>query len=462
MGKARSGKSLKLALPGAAIIVLLLVVQGIIFAGKTPSIEIKPAMPAIGRQTSFQINISESRRGLTFMKAELIQEENSVALIDKTYPVSSQFFPWGSKTVTDTITGTAGIEDMPKLHEGSAVIRVTVGRAATWLRHPDPEINEISLPVRLIPPALNVTSMHTYVSQGGCELVTYQVGATAQRDGVQAGSWWFPGYPLPGGGEQDRFALFAVPYDMTSPDVRLVAIDDAANKAVRTFIDQFNAKSFRSDTLNISDSFLAKVVPEVLAQSPEIEDRGNPLENYLAINRELRLKNAETIEALAEKSKPEFLWSKPFLMLPNGKVMATFGEKRTYRYQGKVIDRQTHLGYDFASTRKASIPSPNDGIVVLARPLGIYGNAVVIDHGYGLMSISGHLSSIAVSEGQQISRGDSIGNTGTTGLAGGDHLHFSTLLQGLPVNPIEWSDGHWIQDRITKKLDAAKNSQPTL
>ena len=201
-------------------------------------------------------------------------------------------------------------------------------------------------------------------------------------------------------------------------------------------------------------------MPEILAQTSEIEDRGDPLENYLTINRELRRKNAETIKALAQKSKPEFLWSDSFLMLPNSEATATFGEKRTYRYAGKVIDRQTHLGYDFASVRRAAIPASNDGIVVLARYLGIYGYTVLIDHGYGLMSISGHLSSIAVKEGQRVSRGDVIGNTGTTGLAGGDHLHFCTLLQGLPVNPIEWEDGHWIRDRITGKLEEAKMHQP--
>ena len=172
------------------------------------------------------------------------------------------------------------------------------------------------------------------------------------------------------------------------------------------------------------------------------------------------MRKGESFKALAKESKPEFLWSAPFSMLPNGKVTATFGDKRTYRYNGKVVDHQTHLGYDFASVRHAPIPAPNDGVVVLARYLGIYGNTIVIDHGYGLMSLSGHLSSIEVKEGQQISKGDVIGNTGETGLAGGDHLHFGILLQGLPVNPIEWADAHWIRDRITRKLDEAKERRP--
>ena len=239
-----------------------------------------------------------------------------------------------------------------------------------------------------------------------------------------------------------------------------MAADDAGNESEKTFIDSFDAKSFKSDTLKISDEFISKVVPEILAQTPDLQDRGDPLENYLEINQELRIKNAETIKALAQESKPEFLWSGPFRLLPNSKVMATFGEKRTYMYNGRVVDHQTHLGYDLASILHAPVPAANDGIIVLARYLGIYGNAVVIDHGYGLMSISGHLSSIAVEQGQRVSKGDVIGNTGATGLAGGDHLHFCTLLQGLPVNPLEWADGHWIRDRITRKLDEAKKLQP--
>jgi len=158
---------------------------------------------------------------------------------------------------------------------------------------------------------------------------------------------------------------------------------------------------------------------------------------------------------LARQSRPEFLWSKAFVPMQNGKVMAGFADERTYRYQGREVDRQTHLGYDLAATRRAPVPAANDGIVVLARYFGIYGNAILIDHGCGLMSLYGHLSTMAATPGQKVARGDIIGQTGETGLAGGDHLHFAVLLNGLPVNPVEWWDRHWIQDRIARKLGAA-------
>jgi murein DD-endopeptidase MepM/ murein hydrolase activator NlpD len=451
----KSGLPFKPILLIAVFLVLAFAAQGFFYAGGTPDIQIKPSMSAIGMRTPVTIEISEPRRGLTFVKAELVQGNKAATVAEKSYAPSSQFIFWGSRTEKDVLHAEMGRKFLPGLTGGSAIIRITAGRAGTWLRHPDPAIEEVSLPVKLIPPSLQVTSSKTYVAQGGCELVTYRVGESAVRDGVRSGSWWFPGYPLPGGGKQDRFALFAVPYDMAQPDARLMVEDAAGNIAEKAFIDQFFAKPFKSDNLEISDAFINKVVPEILSQSPEITDRGNPLDNYLAINRELRLKNSQTIRELARESKPAFLWNSPFAMMRNGKVMAAFADRRTYIYQGREIDRQDHLGFDLAVTKHAPVPAANSGTVVCARFFGIYGNAVVIDHGYGLQTIYGHLSSISVKEGQQIARGAIIGNTGETGLAGGDHLHYSTLLQGLPVNPVEWWDGHWIRDRIALKLGGA-------
>ena len=451
----KSGLPFKPILLIAVFLLLACAAQGFFCAGGAPDVQIKPSMSAIGMRTPVTIEISEPRRGLTFVKVELVQGSKAATVAQKSYAPSSQFIFWGSRTAKDVLQTEMGRKLLPGLTGGSAIIRITAGRAGTWLRHPAPVIEEVSLPVKLIPPSLQVTSSRTYVAQGGCELVTYRVGESAVRDGVRSGSWWFPGYPLPGAGKQDRFALFAVPYDMAQPDARLMVEDAAGNIAEKAFIDQFFAKPFKSDNLEISDAFINKVVPEILSQSPEITDRGNPLDNYLAINRELRLKNSQTIRELARKSKPAFLWNSPFAMMRNGKVMAAFADRRTYIYQGREIDRQDHLGFDLAVTKHAPVPAANSGTVVCARFFGIYGNAVVIDHGYGLQTIYGHLSSISVKEGQQIASGAIIGNTGETGLAGGDHLHYSTLLQGLPVNPVEWWDGHWIRDRIAGKLGGA-------
>ena len=90
--------------------------------------------------------------------------------------------------------------------------------------------------------------------------------------------------------------------------------------------------------------------------------------------------------------------------------------------------------------------------MVYAGFLGIYGNAVILDHGCGLQTLYGHMSSIDAKPGETVKRGQVIGRSGETGLAGGDHLHFTVLIDGIPVNPTEWWDPHWIHDRIQAKL----------
>ena len=93
---------------------------------------------------------------------------------------------------------------------------------------------------------------------------------------------------------------------------------------------------------------------------------------------------------------------------------------------------------------------------MMADRLGIYGITVVLDHGQGLGSVYCHLSKISVELNQEVPKGEVIGLTGQTGLAGGDHLHFGVMVSGVFVNPIEWWDSHWIQDNVTRKLALLK------
>jgi murein DD-endopeptidase MepM/ murein hydrolase activator NlpD len=338
---------------------------------------------------------------------------------------------------------------------------VVAERAGTWLRHPGPVVAELKLPVRLRPPALSLLSTQHYVAQGGSGVVVYRVSETAIRDGIRAGSWFFPGTPLPGATGGERFALFGVPWDQVDASaIRLIASDEAGNTSEVAFVDRFFQRPPTSDRLEIKDDFLQRVVPEIMAQTPGLVDRGDLLQNYLEINRELRKRNALELVALAQSSKRRFLWKESFLPLHNAKVMSSFADQRTYSHAGSEIDHQTHLGFDLAATARTPVPAANDGVVVLARYFGIYGNTVVLDHGFGLMTIYSHLSSIEVKEGATVARGATIGLTGKTGLAGGDHLHYGVLLAGLPVNPVEWWDGHWIKDRIANKLGQALKYEP--
>ncbi len=440
------------------LVVVAAVLAGFLFlaafrAGPAPELTLEASAKAIGRKTTVTVSAAEPVRGLTRLKVELVQGERVETLADKAFAPRPSWSVWGRVTDRDRVVLEVGRDAIRGLKGGAATIRATAERAPAWLRRPAATTTEISLPVRLAPPSLHLVSTFHYLKQGGSEAVVYRVGESSSRDGVRAGSWFFPGWPLPGGGPRDRFALFAAPHDLADGSrIRLVAADDAGNEAEIAFVDRYQTRRPAAFRFDLPDSFLEKVVPAILSQTPDFADRGGLLENYLGINRDLRRSNAEELIALAAKSRPAFLWSRAFAPMLNAKVTAPFAERRTYLYRGKEVDRQDHLGFDLAATRAVAIPASNDGVVVMARYFGIYGNSVVLDHGYGLMSLYGHLSSIDVREGQEVKRGETLGRTGDTGLAGGDHLHFGILLGGLPVDPVEWWDPHWVRDRVARKL----------
>ncbi len=458
--KRRSG-ILRTLLGGLICLLLAFVVAGWLAVGANPRIDIQPSGPAIGRKTPLGVTVEETRRGLSRITVDLEQNGARHRLAEKTFEPRPFWAPWAGAVEREELRLEVGKSSLPELKEGTATLRVEAARAGTWLRQPAPVSLEITLPVVLTPPNLSVLSTQHNVAQGGSGVVVYRLSGKAQRDGVQAGEWFFPGSSLPGGGAETRFAFFGIPWDLAdSGAVRLVAEDAAGNASERSFLDRFAARPPRPATLTVDDGFLSRVVPEILAHTTEVREQGDLLASYLAINGELRRKNNERLRTLATTSEPSFLWRRPFRQLPGSAVMASFADRRTYLYQGRKVDLQDHLGFDLATFEKAPVAAANRGKVVLAEYFGIYGNTVVLDHGFGLGSLYSHLSSIDVQPVQIVEPGQRLGATGKTGLAGGDHLHFSMLVHGLPVNPVEWWDPRWLETHLSAKLGAALPLEP--
>jgi murein DD-endopeptidase MepM/ murein hydrolase activator NlpD len=436
---------LMMALAAAAAVGLAIVLFGMLFAS-APVVALGTPFKLVGRQAPLVVEVKDARHGIKALRISVEQGGREHVLLDERYAppkpeVRYRWMPSQDKTF--------------KLAEGPGRLRVKA-RNASWggfFRGRTASIDQ-EFTARLTPPRIQALTTQHYVNQGGCDLVVYRAGESAVESGVVVGSTFFRGYPLPGAREAGvRFAIFAFPYDAPgSSPVRLRARDEAGNEALANFNVKVLAKAFRSRTLPVDDAFLEKVVPEIVSNSPGFEDQGDLLKNYLAINRDLRKANNAALAELAVRSQERFLWSQPFQQLAGSKVEASFADRRTYTYKGREVDRQDHLGFDLATTSAAPVSAANDGVVAMADFFGIYGNTVVIDHGFGLLSLYGHLSNFAVKPGDAVKRGQEIGRTGATGLAGGDHLHFSMALQSVQVDPREWWDPHWIADRITSKL----------
>jgi murein DD-endopeptidase MepM/ murein hydrolase activator NlpD len=434
------------------MIVLALAAAGAIFVGfrvlfaPRPQISLGAPFDLVGRNRPLVVDVKD-RAGLKSLRASVTQGDQEQVIVEETYdpPRNEVQIKWSPAQ-----------DPKVRLKDGPGTLKVTArnvswggffkGRASTLTK---------SFTARLVPPRIEVLTRQHYVNQGGCDMVVYKLTPAEAESGVVVGPAFFKGFALPGAADPAvRFAIFALPYNVDpATPIRIRARDEAQNESLVGFWIKVFPKTFRTRDIDVDDAFFNKVVPEIMSQTPSVTDQGDLLKNFLTINRDLRQANNQAIGELAAKSRPEFLWKEPFLQLSNSQVEASFADHRTYRYQGKEIDRQDHLGYDLATVARAPVAASNDGVVLMAQYFGIYGNTIVVDHGYGLLSLYGHLSAFNVKEGDPVKRGQTIAQSGETGLAGGDHLHFSMILQGAQVDAREWWDPHWIRDRIQSKLE---------
>ena len=436
------------------IAIVLAIVIGVISVlaalSATPVISIEPPVKSIGANTPVKAEVAAA---YGFRRFTAILEQNGAryTVFEQHAPARRLLFI-GHREATHTFSFPAGKQQAPGLKDGKATLILEaqsndfVGRTVSA----SSDVNVV-----LEPPRLQVDEEQHYINQGGAELVTFTVSGDWSEAGVKVGPYTFRSFPLPGKPANERFSLFAFAWDLPVDTVpHVYARNAAGTEATGRFWFKIFPKPFRTRDLEINDAFLDKVVNQI-----DPAGSGDLLERFLRINGELRKKDNQMLADLREKTEERVLWNGPFLQLANSQVEAHFADVRSYIYKGKKVDQQVHLGYDLAATQHVPVVAANDGRVVWASDLGIYGNCIVLDHGYGLQSIYGHLSKIDVKVGDMVKKGQAMGHSGSTGLAGGDHLHFSMQVDGVQVNPVEWFDAHWIHDRILSKLQPGSAAQ---
>ncbi len=242
---------------------------------------------------------------------------------------------------------------------------------------------------------------------------------------------------------------------------KVVAIDKAGNKTRSRLSFFLKNKKYRTSYLKAKDSFINGKISDLAEDRPELTKNLSPTEKLDFINRIYRDENDKLIREITTKIDSNQISNfdiKPFYPLRNGKVVGSFGDHRYYYYKDKnnTISEAYHLGLDLASIKMDDIRITNPGVCVYANYNGIYGNNLIVYHGLGLYTLYGHSSTIMVKRGDLIEAGEVGARTGATGLALGDHLHISMLVQGVFVRPAEWMDSKWIQTNITDVINGAK------
>ncbi len=437
--KASIMRNILLALIGA-----ILVGGGLLYLmnaeGDKPELKIDPDIVFTNGRSPLTLLCRDAGMGLESVKVGLIQGDTRVKILSSTFPQAQdesekKFSLPLEEMEQGNFTLVASCTDSSWTSWGG-------GNTRTLKK-------EMVLDTK--PPMVSILTSRTNLNQGGSGLVLFEVSEAVPKCGVQVGNQFFPAYARNKG---PYYCLFSFPYS-ADPDKdvpKVVARDRAGNEYQSGFYYHVNSRDYTRDKIRVPDSFLRAKMPQFQGKYPEKEDL---LQLFLKVNNELRKENRSELQRIGRDTAKDLLIDGDFIRHP-GSRESGFGDKRTYFYKGRKIDKQRHLGVDLASVAKAKVSAANSGKVVYAGFMGIYGNVVIIDHGLGLQSLYAHLSKVGVQKGEKVEKGQSIGRSGATGLAGGDHLHFAILISGTPVNPVEWWDKTWIKHNIWSKMDRDK------
>jgi murein DD-endopeptidase MepM/ murein hydrolase activator NlpD len=413
----------------------------IFFEMEKPSITLNGNVTSLGLQTKINLAVADEKSGIRSVVISILQNNNEYALFSQENP---------EKGIKENIINIDFNAKALKLHDGEAILRIT---ATDYSLLKNTTSMESKVTIDTIPPLIAPLNSSNYINPGGTGVILYTVSEDVSRTGVQVGETLFAGYPYAISGKPCYIAYFALPLEAGKEGYRIsvFAEDKANNKALIGLSNLIRAKKFNADKVNISRTFVEQKMSEFKQIDANLP--GTPLEAFLYINEKMRDENFKTIQSVCSKSTPKQLWQGVFLRMKDAAPMASYGQDRTYYFEGMAVSKSIHMGVDLASTEHAPVQAANDGIVVYSGGLGIYGNAVILDHGFGLFSLYAHMSALSAKVGQTVKKGDPIGTSGTTGLASGDHVHFAMLISGHFVNPTEWWDSHWIQDNVEKKLN---------
>ncbi len=419
------------------------------FERQPPTGELVAAKGSLGQRAAFAVAVHAPKSpGLHSVRVALRTASAAFPLAEKNYGPG----PLLGGGVRDDVLRVHA--DLGKLGvpEGNAEIEVLVETNGWRLSGEGPTVVvQHPVVVDVTPPQVAVLSTQHNIRLGGASVAVFRAAGAEQAE-IVVGPYAFPATRGIFADADAWVGVFAVPQDVDpATRVSVRATDGVGNAREVGVPVSIKTRRFPDRVLALSETFLQQKVPEIYAANA-LAAPADLVQGYLFINRDMRKQSEERLRALTASSVPRPLWDGPFLRQPNAAPMSAFADRRAYEYRGAIIDRQTHLGYDLASLRHADVIATQNGIVLLADNLGIYGNTVVLDHGLGVFSLYGHLSAITVQKGQTVKAGEVVGQTGETGLAGGDHLHFSIMVGGSHVDPVEWWDPGWIRDHVAARF----------
>lgn len=436
------------------IAVLLLITAAVVFVYFSPKFEKNPA--TVELQTNGYWNLKDKLKVIlrdeSGVKYYKVYYKNGVSNeLIKSVEVNSKL-----QDIGFDIDGLSLAKDVEKI---KLVIEVVDN--SNWnFFNGNQTVKEFDLIIDRTRPVANVIRNSYNIRKGGSAAVVVEVKDKNLHDFYISFNNKYRFELIPYINDGYYAAIIAWPVEVEEFErVNLIAVDKAKNVTISKVPLYIKDLKIKKDNINISENFINKVSVPVLQES-DLDVPSSNSEIFVKQNRKLRQANVDKIKEVSlekmSKQRVDNFDLKVFKRLRNSKTFAGFAEKREYYYDNQKIDEAWHLGMDWASIKHAPITISNSGNVIFSDFLGIYGNTLIVDHGWGIQSLYAHTSRFLAKENDSLKAGDKIAYTGSTGAVFGDHLHFGVLVQGIEVNPIEWMDRNWIKTRITNILSDAK------
>lgn len=261
---------------------------------------------------------------------------------------------------------------------------------------------------------------------------------------------------------KEGYYISLLAWPITEKDFKATVVaEDYAQNTIQAYIPLYlQDKIYKVSNIKIEDNFLKGKIADLAEEFEETQGVTDPIKQFKIINEDVRIKNEKLIHEITSKVSDKMINDfkiNSMYPLKNGQVVAHYGDHRIYSYNGEDISESYHMGLDLASNAIADIKTQNSGNIVFSEYNGLYGNMPIIDHGLGLYTLYGHCSTVNINNGEAVNEGATIANTGKSGYAMGDHLHFGVLVQGIEVYPAEWMDDNWMKLNITDVIKSAKD-----
>jgi murein DD-endopeptidase MepM/ murein hydrolase activator NlpD len=340
------------------------------------------------------------------------------------------------------------------------IVSIEATDASKWnLLNGNSVRKEFKLKIDKKRPQLSNVANSYKIKKGGAALVIFRAKDDNLKDIYIQTNFGKKFHVTPFYKEGYYISLLAWPVTERNFRATIVATDEAQNVSKIGVPLYIKDKAYRISKIKLSEKFLQGKIAELAEEFVETQGVSDSIDQFKIINEDVRKKNEDLIHELTSKVPTEMVSDfKLHKMYPlkNAAIVARFGDHRLYYYNGEKVSESYHLGLDMASNAMAKIRPQNSGDIIFADYNGLYGNMPLIHHGLGLYTLYGHCSSLLVASGDSIRAKAHIANTGKSGYAMGDHLHFGVLIQGVEVRPAEWMDSQWMELNIGNVIKDAK------